>query len=488
MLGIEQYRKMQEYKKLGISKLKVSEILDLSYKTVENWWDRDEDYFFAFEKEHEFILDNYRGYIVDAIKLYPAINNTVLLRKIKEEFKDFKIPPSTFFRYVKKVREQTGYIKPPRLYKVREVTEPGYEAQVDFGQYVLKSMYGNNIRIYFFCMTFSFSRMKFAYFSVDPFTAKTVIAAHEHAFKYFGGRPQMIMYDQDKTMTVTENIGSPIFVKEFEDYVKETGYSIYLCRGYDPETKGKIEKTVDFIKRNFLDGRMYYGIDRLNCECLSWLDRDGNGLVNANTKKTPRTLFEKEYTTLQKVYDRRKDEPVVVTIKYDAFEYNDNFYKVPVPLVSDGDRVRVEKIDSIIVVYKALTNEVVCKHNLASGVGNIVLLPEEYTPKLTVEDELLWIYKNNSTAKLFIKEMRNQKPRFVYDQCSRLKRMMKYYSEEEINKGMEYCLEKNICTMMELSSFLLYKHGEAKARKYIHSHVFKAYKKTADRIREEING
>ena len=51
MLGIEQYRKMQEYKKLGISKLKVSEILNLSYKTVENWWDRNEDYFFAFEKE-----------------------------------------------------------------------------------------------------------------------------------------------------------------------------------------------------------------------------------------------------------------------------------------------------------------------------------------------------------------------------------------------------------------------------------------------------
>jgi hypothetical protein len=58
MLGIEQYRKMQEYKKLGISRLKVSEILNLSYKTVENWWDRNEDYFFAFEKEHEFILDN----------------------------------------------------------------------------------------------------------------------------------------------------------------------------------------------------------------------------------------------------------------------------------------------------------------------------------------------------------------------------------------------------------------------------------------------
>lgn len=60
MLGIEQYKKMQEYKKLGISKLKVSEILNLSYKTVYNWWDKDESYFYSFQKEHEFMLDNYR--------------------------------------------------------------------------------------------------------------------------------------------------------------------------------------------------------------------------------------------------------------------------------------------------------------------------------------------------------------------------------------------------------------------------------------------
>ena len=52
MLGIEQYKKIQEYKELGISKLKVSEILDLAYKTVHNWWDKDEAYFYAFQKEH----------------------------------------------------------------------------------------------------------------------------------------------------------------------------------------------------------------------------------------------------------------------------------------------------------------------------------------------------------------------------------------------------------------------------------------------------
>ena len=238
MLGIQQYKKLQELKALGLAKLKVSEKLNLSSKTVWNWWDRDEDFFHAFQKEHEFILENYRQYMLEILKICPQINNTVLLKRIQDDFPEFEIPNATFFRYVKKLREQTGFTKSKRKFQIREQTEPGYEAQVDFGQYVMKSAYKKNIRIYFFCMTLSYSRMKFAYFSVDPFDIKKTIDAHIAAFKYFGGRPQMIVYDQDKTMVVSENLGEVIFVKEFEDFIKETGFTIYLCKGYDPATKG----------------------------------------------------------------------------------------------------------------------------------------------------------------------------------------------------------------------------------------------------------
>ena len=79
----------------------------------------------------------------------------------------YSAPIATFFRYMKRLREQTGLMKPPRRGAIRDETEPGYEGQVDFGQYVMKSMYGNNVRVYFFCMVLSYSRMKFAYFSAE---------------------------------------------------------------------------------------------------------------------------------------------------------------------------------------------------------------------------------------------------------------------------------------------------------------------------------
>lgn len=345
MLGIEQFKKLQEYKKLGVSKLKVSEKLNLSYKTVWNWWDKDEEFFESFQKEHEFILDNYRQYIIEILKICPQINNTVLLRRIKDDFSDFDILAATFYRYVKKVREQTGLLKPARKFSIREATEPGYEGQVDFGQYVMKTIYGRNIRIYFFSMNLSYSRMKFAYFSVDPFDARKTIESHIYAFRYFGGRPQMIVYDQDKTMVVSENLGDVIFVKEFEEFIKETGFSIYLCKGYDPSTKGKVEKTVDFVKHQFLDGRIYYGIDRLNAEFMDWLDREGNGLINETTKKVPRDMFKKEFPKLIKYYEKKNDEMVVHTVYHDTIEYRDNLYKLPQGNINEGDRIRIERYD-----------------------------------------------------------------------------------------------------------------------------------------------
>ncbi len=488
MLGIEQFKKIKEYKELGLSRLKVSEKLDLAYKTVSNWWDRDEDYFYKFQSEHEFILDNYREFLIDILKITPSINNTVLLLRLKEKFTDLEIPSTTFFRYIKRLREQTGIIKPPRTYALRSETDPGYEGQVDFGQHVMKTMYDRNIRIYFFCMTLSFSRMKFAYFTTEPFDTKKVILAHTHAFKYFGGRPQMMVYDQDKTMFVSENLGDIILTSSFEEYVRETGYSIYLCKKYDPETKGKIENTVSFVKRSFLDGRIYTGIDNLNSDCLTWLDNEGNGCVNVTTNKIPRELFKKESRLLKKVYIKKNKDVVVVSVKKSTVKYDKVMYSLPTAKVLDGDRIRVERHDDDLLMYKALTNELIYKHKVAKDFIGVVPCAENTKEVPTIEEELLAVFKDFEDAVKFIHLMRKQKPRYVYPQCSRLSKMTKYHTLEEIVEAMKYCLSVDTATVFELSSYLVYKHGKEKTKKYIPSQTFAQYLKRADTIRDNLHG
>lgn len=485
MISFQTYQKIQEHKAYGASMLKTSQMMNLSYNTVYKWWDLTEEDFNAFQSQHEFVLDNYRQYFLEQLKITPQMNNTLLFKRLINDFGDIGVPVSTFQRYIKRLREQTGYLKPQRQTGLRDNPPPGYEAQVDYGQYVLKSMYGNNVRVYFFCMVLSYSRMKFVYFSPEPFDAESTIEAHMYAFKYFGGRPQMIVYDQDRCLCIDENFGEIIFVKEFEDFVRDVGFSIYLCRKNDPQTKGRVENAVSTVKRDFLDGRIYHGCDELNMSCLAWLDGFGNGQINERTKKTPRDMFVNEYMKLQHVYERKNRDVLVLTPDKNVIEFQKNIYELPAGKVSDKDRIRAEKHGKTLLIYHALTNDLICKHMIPDGEGNSVTLPNPQKI-LSIEEELLIDYKDYPVAKEFFTKLRKRSPRYVYPQCNRIRRLQKHYTEEQIVDGFSFCVKEDVCSVKELCSYFIYRYGEEKARAFIPVHTFRHYKERADEIREEV--
>ena len=68
----------------------------------------------------------------------------------------------------------------------------------------------------------------------------TVCQAHEQAFGYFRGIPEVVVYDQDRTLLVDENLGQLLLTSDFSQYVKAWGYKLYFCRKADPESKGKV--------------------------------------------------------------------------------------------------------------------------------------------------------------------------------------------------------------------------------------------------------
>jgi len=108
-------------------------------------------------------------------------------------------------------------------------------------------------------MVMSSSRYKYVVFSLEPFSAKSFVSAHDKSFRYFGGRPVEIVYDQDRVMVVSENGGDIIYTQDFENYRNYAGFSVHLCRGSDPESKGKIEAVIKYIKNNFLSCRIFHG-------------------------------------------------------------------------------------------------------------------------------------------------------------------------------------------------------------------------------------
>ena len=116
--------------------------IGISVSSANKWLRMDEDAFETYLRNNTPYLEQYRAFILSILKIRPQMPATNIMYRIKDQFPDFDCKKNTFFRYVKALREQTGYIKPEnRPTSFREETPPGYEAQVGFGQFKMKDMY-----------------------------------------------------------------------------------------------------------------------------------------------------------------------------------------------------------------------------------------------------------------------------------------------------------------------------------------------------------
>lgn len=490
-MKFSEYQKIQEYRELGLSQKKTAEKLGLTLYEVRKVWVVTEEEFCRLPQRTERNLDKYREYILSVLKLSPQIKEANLYYKLQEAFPEFDTTKITFYRYMKKLRQETGYEiykDKSRLRTMREKPQPGYEAQVDFGQYKLKDMYGINHRVYFFVMVLSYSNLRFYYFSAVPFTTKIAITTHEYAFKFFGGRPQTIMYDQDRVFVVSENLGNIIFVKEFEQYVREIGYSVVLCKPYDPQTKGRVEQAVRFVKQQFLEGREYCGIDCLNSACLEWLDKSGNAVINAITGKTAHDLFREESKSLIKIpYKLNKEKHVVSVGKTNSLRYKKNNYELPIGFKA-GDKVEVKEIDGRLIVLIPESSEVVCEHGIPNGFGNTVKLKDTEHVGSVGYAVMTKRFVGNENILEFISQMKSKQPRYYLKGCARLWKMTNYYTDTQLTEAAEYCISVDKPNMAELTAYLVYRHGAEIAKNFVYQTLLYSYKQRVNEIKEELNG
>ncbi len=489
MTSLETYQKIHEYKKLGLSKRKISMNLGILVATVTKWWEATEEEFLNAEKPRFEYLDNYKEYMLMQIRTCPQIRVTNLFFKIKENFPDFECQRTTFYRYVQKLRYDYGYDHyTGRQTTPRKPLPPGYEAQVDFGQCKMKDMYGRTTRVYFFCMVLSYSRMHFVYFHPEPFTTETAIKAHEYAFRYFGGRTQTIMYDQDRVFVVSENLGNIIFVPEFEEYVNTVGYSIILCRARDPQTKGKVEAFVKYVKENFLEGRIFAGIDSLNSAALHWLDVEANGTYNYSTKRIPREEFMTEAPALVKVPFRGNmaNNFRNVSPNY-CVTYQGSRYMLPKDKVRVKEAVRIEEEDDgELTFYRAADNVVVHVEKKAAAPGLDIPFKEETRDEAVSLETLRLMYGENEMAMEYIDRIGTTVKRYRNTHYRWVIKLSRVYTDDQMEEAMEHCVNVDRCTAYELAAYLIYKTGEGTARVKMKDSLFYQCRHRAKEIEEEL--
>lgn len=269
-----------------------------------------------------------------------------------------------YLRRLRPARERAGKLT------VRYETPPGRQGQADWaycGRF--PDAAGRLVSIYVFVMVLSFSRMLYVRFTTSMKLA-SLIRSHMEAFAFFGGWPLEILYDNMKQVRLGAGELNPLFL----DFARHYGLVPRTHRVRRPRTKGKVERMVDYVKDNFLNGRTFDGVEDLNAQGRHWLDTVANVRIHATTGEQPVVLWKSEQLTqVGAVEPYELVEYVWRKADWESFvRFDRSRYSVPPEYA--GRPVEIGRHGESIVIRCG--DMIVAEHRAASRAGESVADPE----------------------------------------------------------------------------------------------------------------
>jgi transposase len=262
-----------------------------------------------------------------------------------------------------------------RLAYVRFETEPGYQAQVDFGEFAVEFPDGTVKKYYLFSMILGYSRMLYVEL-VERCDLVAFLDCHIHAFEYFGGVVQEVLYDRMKNVFIRKLAGKAQFNDALVSLALHYGFKPIVAPAYAAWVKGKVERPYSFVREGFWRGYGFTSLERTNQDLLSWL-RVKAERIHGTTQEKVVERFGREkphlgalppvgFDTAWRVYRPvHKD----CTVRFEC-----NSYVVPHTLV--GRRLVLRVKEETMRIYDGDT--LVVTYAIPEGKGHLVQDPRFY--------------------------------------------------------------------------------------------------------------
>ncbi|MFV0554270.1 MAG: IS21 family transposase [Mangrovibacterium sp.] len=474
--------KINELKLKGFNKSQISVELGLDRSTVRKYLSMDESEFLTWissARHRPKKLREYVHFVKEALEKHPYLSSSQVEDWLHEHYPDLPtVHSKTVYNFVEQIRRQHDIpkVKEPRVRHYEKLPETAYgeEGQVDFGSFNMLTESGGRRKVYFFTMVLSRSRQKYIYFQSKPFTTQSTIEAHNRSFEYFQGQPRKLLYDQDRVLMVSENLGDLLLTQDFQAYLSSMPFTAVFCRKADPQSKGKVENVVGFVKKNFLPGRIYTDDQSLNESALGWLQRTGNGKKHAGIQKIPHQewLIEQPYllpyqaqelpTPSFQSYKVRKDNSI---------SYKGNFYTLPLGTYQGvHSRVLLQSEDGVIHLFSS-DNTLLATHLECSERGRTISNSDHRRDKSQsleiLKNEVDTLFKNIPLYKEFIGQLSAKKQRYLRDNLSLLKR---HYSKIEVafwEQSTRFCVENSLFNAQALTEVAYSYQAESEAQQRI---------------------
>ncbi|NLX77119.1 MAG: IS21 family transposase [Clostridiaceae bacterium] len=276
----------EQVKIQGKSISEVARMTGMSRNTIRKYLRNGEQVHKAKGRKRQSKLDPYKTAIGELMET-GIYNAHTIFERIREMGYDGGI--TILKDYIKPLR-------PPALKFETAVrryeTKPGKQAQMDWGILKYKDKKGRLCKIACFVMVLGYSRMRYVEFS-RRCDAASLLRCMVNAFEYFNGIPDTVLTDRMKTVVISSDHGKPVWQEAFEKFAAEMGFVPKLCRVRRPQTKGKVERLVHFVRDSFMAGRRFVDFGDLQAQVIAWCN-EVNHRIHGTTGERPVDLWKDE--------------------------------------------------------------------------------------------------------------------------------------------------------------------------------------------------
>jgi transposase len=219
------------------------------------------------------MLDLYKAFVGETLEQHPRLRATRLFEMARD--RGYRGSVVQLRRYVATVRpalRSEAYL--------RLQTLPGEQAQVDWGHFGTIRVGHARRALSCFVMVLSWSRAIFARFALDQ-TLESFQRGHVEAFAALGGVPRTILYDNLKSV-VLERAGDHVrFNEAMLFFAGHYHFAPKPCAPYRGNEKGKVERTIQYLRDGFFAARRFSSVQDLNAQLAAWIER------TAHARKVP---------------------------------------------------------------------------------------------------------------------------------------------------------------------------------------------------------
>jgi len=370
MLGGEKVRRVFELHGEGQSIRAIASAVGVSRNTVRKYLRAPGVPTAKRRRKRSSILGPFEPYLRE--RLGEGVENCeVLLREIRA--KGYRGGYGTLKAFVRPLR-RGRQVKAT----VRFETQPGEQAQVDFGRFRYKLPEGGTRSYWGFVMVLSWSRAIYVEFVPKADTA-AFIRCHLNAFAHFGGTPERCLYDNANTVVVDRwPDGHPRHNERFLDFSLRLGFGIRLCQPYRAQTKGRVESGIKYVRHNFWPTARFVDLADLNEQARVWRDTVADVRSHGTTCQRPRDRLQRERSVLRALPGVERLQPFLReerTVGRDAYvRWNRAAYGVPWIWV--GKTVEVQANEEMVEIWA--NSQRLAIHPRATQPGQHLVAPDQW--------------------------------------------------------------------------------------------------------------